>query len=142
MRVVLDTNVLISGTYWSGSSFQVLKLAIYGEFSLVISDKILDEYKRVLYSDEILKKTDSIQQARSAATEKLLANSISVIPSKSCRAVADDPDDDKFVECAVEGVCEFLISQDEHLLNLKKYNGIKIVSPDEFLRDWNEKNKS
>ncbi|MBI4143817.1 putative toxin-antitoxin system toxin component, PIN family [Candidatus Woesearchaeota archaeon] len=141
MRIVLDTNVLVSGTYWSGSSFRILKMAMNEEFSLIISEKILDEYKKILYSDELMAKTDEIQKARLSSTEVLLVNSERVNPEYSFGIVTDDPDDDKFVYCAVEGKCDFLVSQDEHILKLKEYQRIRIVTPDEFLRIWTKEHR-
>ncbi len=64
----------------------------------------------------------------------LTKNSILVEPSTKIKVVKDDPEDDKFVETAVEGDAYFIVTQDKHLLKLKDYQGIKIITPEEFLK--------
>ena len=59
--------------------------------------------------------------------------SIFVKPKKRIQIVKDDPDDDKFIEAAVEGRAKYIISQDKHLLRIKEFEGIKIMKPEEFL---------
>ena len=65
--------------------------------------------------------------------DKVVNNSIIVKPTEKLNIVKDDPDDNKIIECAVEGSADYIISQDNHLLNLKEYKGIKIIKPEEFL---------
>jgi len=133
MRVTLDTNVLISGTFWTGKSFHILNLIIDGKIQSVLSEDIIQEYRRVASSNKIIyfvekKKLDLLE-----AVEKVIQNSIIVVPGQRLDVVKDDPDDNKIIECAVEGRVEFIISQDPHLLNLESYGGIKIVTPKGFL---------
>ena len=63
-------------------------------------------------------------------------NSILVRPLKRIKIVKDDSDDDKFIEVAVEGDANFIVTQDKHLLKIKNYQGIKIITPEEFLKTF------
>lgn len=134
IRVVVDTNVLISGTFWSGSSFQVLKLVDSASITLIVSPAILQEYDELLHREEIMDKhAYSIARAQSAI--KILAKAVLVEPQISIKAAIDDRDDDKFIEAAIAGKTDYIISKDKkHLLPLKDFRGIKIVTPEEFLK--------
>ena len=71
-----------------------------------------------------------------------LEKSIFVTPITQLHIVKDDPNDDKFIEAAIEGHAELIVSQDKHLLKIKEYQNIKIVNPDEFLRLIEQQEKS
>ena len=133
MRVVLDTNVLISGTFWTGDSFRILSLIDSGKFTLILSKEILEEYDRVLHSDEILEKS-AYREEKAMAVRRLLAMATIIVPTSHVRVVTDDPDDDKFLDAAMEGKAGFIVSQDQHLLKLKEFQNIRILTPQELLR--------
>ena len=57
-----------------------------------------------------------------------------VVPNRKVNVIKDDPDDNKFIEAALEGKADYIVTQDKHLLNIQEFEGIKIVSPEEFLR--------
>ncbi len=136
MRVVLDTNVLISGTFWTGDSFRIVQLIDKGELTLILSKEILDEYDYILHSDEITeKKAYKPECVASILKQVQLANFIE--PIEKLKVVENDPDDDKFIEAAIAGNADYIISQDNHLLKLKEFRGIKIVTPAEFLNSLN-----
>ena len=63
----------------------------------------------------------------------IIENAIIVYPKIKINLVKDDPDDNKFIEAAITGNAEYIISQDKHLLRIKKYKEIKILSPEQFL---------
>ena len=133
MRIVLDTNVLISATFWTGASFRILQLIEQGKATLVLSKQILDEYDRIVHSDEILQK-QAFQQERKDAVLKILQLAVLVEPKEHITAVKDDPDDNKFIEAAIAANATYIISQDKkHLISLKEFRGIKIVTPETFL---------
>ncbi len=133
MRVVLDTNVIVSGTFWSGPSFKIISLVDQEIISMVVSYSILQEYNKIIHSEEILDKTSKDQQARINAMLKVINKSILVDPKEKVNIIKDDPDDNKFIEAAIEGKANFIISQDKHLLSIKKFQNITILSPQEFL---------
>lgn len=132
IRLVLDTNVLISGTFWKGCSNQVIKQVENHKALLILSKEIWKEYMKVLDLEEIKKKVASHQESKNAAL-KLTGLGIFVIPTKRIKAVREDPDDDKFIEAAVAGKARYIITQDKMLLKINKFRNIKILTPEEFL---------
>lgn len=131
MNVVIDTNVLISGIFWSGNySIQVIDAWKNGEFTLITSAEIIAELVETLRDFKIKMPEEMIQEWKDMLTN----NSMLVEPLKMIKLVKDDPDDDKFVETALEGNADFIVTQDKHLLKLKDYQGIKIITPEEFLK--------
>ena len=138
IRVVLDTNVLISATFWTGTSFCVFQLVEQGSLILILSKEILQEYDEIVHSDEIVQKP-AYQQERISAVKKVLELATLVEPQQRITVIKEDPDDDKFLEAAVEGKATHLISQDKkHILPIKEFHGIKIVTPEEFLAIFKE----
>ena len=130
MRVVIDTNVFVS-SFFGGKPKQIIDLWISGELYLCMSQEILEEYVAVLTrlglknEWEIGKLLDifarNYHTVFTAETPKL-----STIVQK-------DPDDDKFIECAVALGAEYVISGDKALLDVVKYINISILSPADFL---------
>ncbi len=129
MRVVLDTNIFISGIHWTGSSEKILRTWMNNEFELVSSLPIIEGLVRILMSFKVPLEPDDISWWKTLILEK----SILVIPTKKV-SIVTDPDDNKFVEAALEGKAEYIVSQDKHLLVLKEYQGIKILHPNDFLK--------
>lgn len=130
MSVVFDTNVLISSTLWDGSVAQKLLFKmILSNIQIYSSADILSEYERVLvrdfgYSEE---ETKSI-------VEKVLSFTALVQPKETVDAVKDDPDDNKIIECAVASGSKFIITYDKHLLKIKDFGEIRIITPEDALK--------
>ena len=134
MRVVLDTNVLISATFWNGDSNRIIAKIEQKEAELIISKEILEEFVSVLGYEEIQKKIKDKNLEMKRTVEKIVSISTIVEPHQKFKVIKDDPDDDKFLDCAIEGNAEFIISQNKHLLKLKEFEGTKILTPSEFLK--------
>ena len=130
--VVLDANVFISAIFWEGKSYTLVKKAISQDIIVFISNYIIEEIRRVLAGDFNLEKqeVDDILNA-------LLYFTHLIEPKESVTVIKDDPKDDKILDCAIACNAEFIVSQDNHLLNLKNFKNIKIVSPEEFLKTLN-----
>ena len=133
MKITLDTNVLISATFWQGEAFKVISLIEQKKVVCYLSEAILQEYSKVLHSDEIIEKTEKKQLIVKPTLMKVIEMCKIVDPQRIIDAVNDDPDDNKILECAVEAQVDFIISYDRHLLNFKEFEGIRIISPKEFL---------
>jgi putative PIN family toxin of toxin-antitoxin system len=133
MRVVVDTNVVISALLSpSGGPAQVLRLWEAESFELVASEEILAEYARVLNYPKIADRLKLTEESAQELINALRRLAILVEPAESLRIVADDPDDDKFLACALAAGAEYVVSGDEHLLTLGEYRGIQILPPSAF----------
>ena len=126
--VVLDTNVYISGAFWSGKPYLVVRKAVKQEIIAFISDGIIKELKKVLIRDFNIDKKN-IEEIVKAIL--LFAHLIE--PTDKVSVIKDDTDDNKIIECALACKADFIITQDNHLLKLKEFKGIKIITPRQFL---------
>ena len=129
IKVVVDTNVFVS-SFFGGNAKKIINLWKTGEIKLCLSRKIVDEYidviKRLGLQDE-----KELEELLSIFAESF--NSIFSADTPMLDIVKDDPDDNKFIECAVALKCSYIISGDKHLKEIKNYMGIKILNPKEFL---------
>ena len=129
MKVVLDTNVLISAIFFSGTPSKILTYWRKGNFTAVISKPIIVEYTRV--AEEIGVKFPQVDI--SEILELFILNS-EIVDTGDLRITAcEDPDDNKFIECALAGRCEIIVSGDKHLLKLATYQGVEILAPRKFI---------
>lgn len=132
-RITVDTNVLISATFWNGPSEKIINKVETKEITLILSEQILEEYHRVLEYDEIKEKIINKDLEMKKAMLKIGFISEIIDVKSKLEIVKEDPDDNKIIECAVDGLSEFIITKDTHLLKLKEHKGIKIIKPEEFL---------
>lgn len=130
MRVVLDTNVLISGVIATGTPHDVLVAGYNGEYQIVVSVPTLTEFRTTLqkYPDRFGLDEAEIQQE----VETLRYYAEFVDPETDFSVVDADPDDDKFFETAVAGHADYIASGDQHLLHVESFRGIDILTPREF----------
>ena len=131
MRVVADTNVLISGLFWDGNESRVLKLIKTGEIVNLTSPNIIIELENVISRDKFQLTEGEVDSAIS----EIISISRIVNPETKLNVIDDDPDDNIILECAVGGNAELIISGDGHLLDLKEYEGIRILSARDFLSE-------
>ena len=133
MRIVLDTNVFISGVFFSGPPYEILKAWIDNRIQILISSEILQEYQRV--GEELSNRYTEIEIT--PILKSFSQNAISISAPRLAHPVCVDPEDDKFLDCAVAGNAEIIISGDRHLLYINDFLGIKFVKPrisvDEYL---------
>ena len=126
-RVVLDTNVLISAIGFGGKPRQVLTAVLKKELSAVTSPILLAEL------EEILGKKLDFEPVMIQLILKEIENEFIIVhPSKTIKVLSDD-DDNRVLEAAQEGKCNYIITGDKELLELKKYKSISILTPDSFL---------
>jgi len=128
-KVVIDTNIFVSGFGWNGKPEEVLKLIKDRQIVNYSSAEIFEEIRRVV-SYPKLRFSEPLQIA---ILEFVLFYSEFVAPQKRFFTVTEDPDDNKFLECAIEAKVDYIISGDPHLLDMKKSKTVKIVTPREFL---------
>ena len=128
MKVVLDTNIFISGIFWKGSSNRIITRWKEGKFTLVTSLEAVSEIIKVLKDFKIKLSDDMVKEW----VDLIVRNSIIVEPKEKITIVKDDPKDNIFIETAVAGNVDYIVSQDNHLLKLREFRGIKIIMPEEF----------
>lgn len=130
MRFVFDTNALISAFLWEGSVSQKLLFALSsGGYELFSSQEILEEFESVLKRHF----SYSAENASSLRIQAAIVSSL-VIPLERVRVVKEDPADDKILECAVASRSEFVVTYDKHLLKLKEFRGVKIITPEDAFK--------
>ena len=137
IRVVLDTNVLVSALLSpSGKPAEILRLERNGQIEIVFSPDILMEHWRVLSSQKIRRRFE--ERGVSFSTVELILKSITrgsiIVPGRTkIEEIRDDPSDNMFLACAVEGEADCIISGDRHLKALESFEGIPILDPAAFL---------
>ena len=129
MKVILDTNVFISGVFFSGPPHLILNAWRDGVIKLVISQDILSEYRRVgeAFSEEF--PSIDLRPILDLVTIEAELYVAEDLPEPLC----SDPDDDKFVACAIASGSRIIISGDKHLLKVSGYHDIEILKPREFI---------
>ena len=135
LRAVLDANIIISALIQpKGASGRILtSLLEKSSFELVVSPAILAEIRRSLSYPKVRKYIKASQEELDlwVAAIELVAQPVE--GKLRIHAVGEDPDDDKYIEAAVEGLAQFVVTGDKHLLSLKSYENIRIVTPRVFL---------
>jgi len=130
VRVVADTNILVSALLFRGTSEQVFLAGLRGEIQLLTSLPLLKEFEKVLKEKFKL----SIHLVREIIQEVMDVAEI-VEVSSHIKAISYPDEDNRVLECAVDGKANFIVTDDtRHILPLKEYGGIKILSPSEFLK--------
>ena len=132
MKVILDTNVFISGIFFSGPPSQILKAWQNSRLQIVLSQEILNEYKRV--AESLAAKFPTIDIL--PIIELMTIHGQLIDTEGFDVSVCDDPDDNKFIECAIASNSEIIISGDKHLLKLSGYQGITVLKPREFVDSY------
>ena len=133
MRVVLDANVLVSALISpKGSPATILSYWQEGKLAIVVSAAILQETDRVLRYPRIRERHLS-EEIVHRFLSLLRKGAIVVEPDEEVQVIERDPSDNSYLECAVAGRAQYLVSGDGHLLDLKEYRGIQILAPREFI---------
>lgn len=134
MRVVLDANVITSALFSSvGPPAQILALLERGVFELVASEAILAEYERVLNYPKVRNRHGLTDDELARFLARLRQVATLVEPGEMLAIVVDDPDDNKFLECAVAASAMYIVSGDRHLNGLGEFRGIQILRPVVFV---------
>ncbi|MCL4375453.1 putative toxin-antitoxin system toxin component, PIN family [Candidatus Marsarchaeota archaeon] len=130
-KVVLDTNILISALGWKGKPHRIMEMVASNELELFISDKQFIELSRVLNYPRLSFTTEQ----KSRFKEFILEIASFVKPTIKLDVIKDDPDDNMILECALVAGVDYIVSGDDHLLSIKKFGKIKILTADDFLNE-------
>lgn len=128
-RVILDTNVLVSGILFGGRPREVIRLALKGHITAYLSPDTLREFRDVIARPKFRLPSEFVH----TVIEELQAAMPMVFPRDIVPVVAEDPDDDAVIACAVASNADFIITGDPHLLAIGRYQRIVIVTPAEYL---------
>jgi len=129
MKVVLDTNILISAIVFGGKPRQIFEAAIKGKIQLVLTEEIIEEMRRILEG----KKFQYPKEITDLIIHELEALAEIVKPKERITVIEKDPEDNRVLECAQESQADFIVSGDTHLLEIQDYKRTKIVTPEKFL---------
>ena len=132
IRVLPDTNIIISSVFWRGNPYEVVRKGILGEYQLVISAEILDEVVDKL-RNKFKFPEESIQELID-----ILMTYCHIVDVTSKFDVVRDKKDNKIVECAFDGKADYIVTGDPDLLELKEFKGIEIIKAKEFLEKIKE----
>lgn len=129
IRVVIDTNIIVSA-YLGGTLEIIIRSLKAGKFILIVSKTIADEYLNVLSRPKFGIEHSEFDDFASL----LLVKAEFVTPLESVTAIEADPSDNKFLEAALQGSAVYVVSGDSHLLELKTFRDIPIISAREFIK--------
>jgi len=132
MRVILDTNVLMSGIFFGGPPEKIINAWLDGQITFVVSPEIIDEYRRVavrLGEKHPRVKIESLLALALGSAEVVAAEAL---PGQVCT----DPDDDKFIACAISAGVVVVVSGDSALKTIGEFQGVRILSPSAFVEEF------
>ncbi len=133
MNVVLDTNVVMSGLFFGGTPLKALEIVLFGRAKGFASPSIISEYFEVFARFSSFGKKAKKKPPIYALS--LFVDSLTIVEDTHSVKACRDPDDDKYLDCAVNSKANFIVSGDKDLLVLRKYRGIKIVNARTFCED-------
>ncbi len=131
MKVVFDTNVVASASFWRGAPFDCLAAWAQGRCVTVVSSNLLAEYHETVSELRL----DYPSRKCVEWVEVLTASAELVFPIERVSGATPDPNDEMILECALAAEADYIVSGDKkHLLALRQFQGIPIVAPADFLR--------
>ena len=131
MRIVVDTNVVISGTFFKGNPRRVLEAIIKSEVDAYATTDIVDEYQGVVR--RIIER--GVGTFDGSGFIRFIAD-LNLIESLAEVSVCRDPDDNKFISCAIDADALYIVSGDKDLLDLKEYEGIQMITAADFVEKY------
>lgn len=134
LKAVVDTNLFISGLFGGGSlSAQIQDLWIKQTFELITSIEIMKEVSRVLHYPRIQLQFNIKEETVKRFFRLVFRKALVTKDLYTTNKITDDPTDNKFLACAMEGHADYIVSRDPHLRNLKQFQGISIIDVKSFI---------
>lgn len=130
IRVVLDTNVLLSALLFKGRTARMVNLWRGGAIMALLSRETFQEFSVTLHYPKFALTAGEI---KAIIEEEVLPYLEVVETTEVIEGICADPEDDKLIACAVAGAADFIVSGDRHLLAVKKFRSIRVVSVSDFL---------
>lgn len=129
MKIVVDTNVVISGTFFKSYPRKIVEAIADKKFEFYATTEIIEEYKEII--------EEMIQRKQGNLDSHLIdyfISKLNVVEKHSNVKICRDPDDDKFINCALDSKSLYIVSGDKDLLTIEKYEDIEIITAAEFCR--------
>lgn len=128
IRIVIDTNVVASAVFFGGRTEELLRKVLDRQVVAVVTGNIVEEYQQTI--DYLAEKCQGKQTHLSIMP---IISAMELIESDTKVDVCRDPDDNKFISCALDGRCYYIVSGDKDLLTIREYSGVQIITVAEFL---------
>ena len=132
MKIVLDTNVFISGIFFGGPPSQIFQSWRKSQIKIVLTEQILEEYQRV--GEELSAKYPSINIEPIIELFTIFGEFVET--KGITETICEDPDDNKFIECAIASKSKLIVSGDKHLLKISGYKEIEVFKPRQFVDNY------
>jgi putative PIN family toxin of toxin-antitoxin system len=132
MKIVLDTNVFISGIFFGGPPSQILQSWRKSQIKIVLTEQILEEYQRV--GEELSAKYPSINIEPIIELFTIFGEFVEA--KGIAETICEDPDDNKFIECAIASKSKLIVSGDKHLLKISGYKEVEVLKPRQFVDNY------
>jgi len=136
MVVVADTNILVSALLWKGQTTSILHLVRDGKIQIAINGSLLNEFERALCYPKFHQQLSSIGKTTVQIVQEFLEIAVLMDDISIPPTILDDLSDDRVLACAFAASAAMIISGDHHLLTLKRWRGIPIVTARTFLNRW------
>ncbi len=137
MRVVLDTNTVISGFLWGGYPRQIIDMVRNQQISIYTSSPLIEELLDVLNRPKFAQRLQKVIQETPESLVKNYQKLVEVVEISAMEnIVINDPDDDQVLACAISANADYIISGDQDLLTIKIYQNIPIVNSNQFMQIW------
>jgi putative PIN family toxin of toxin-antitoxin system len=133
MKIVLDTNVFISGIFWKGFPYQIIKLAEEDRIEIYTTFEILQELFGVLERRKFDELFEEGRTSRQEVFQKVVGLVKTCLSTIKVNLIKEDPPDNNVLSCAISCGASFIVSGDKHLLKLTAFQGIPILTPRQFL---------
>lgn len=131
MKIVIDTNVIASAIFFGGRPKELIEHLVYRRVEAYASTEIISEYRETI---EELSERYPNRPNNIPLTDILFA--MKMVEPTTHVDICRDPDDNKFIDCAIDGGCIYIVSGDKDLLSLKSYGDIEIVTVSDFLTKY------
>ena len=131
MKIVIDTNVVISGTFFGGFPRKIVEAVVNNKVSACANESIIDEYVEIV--------EEMIDRKSGKLDKNILLpfiNKLNVVKPVAKVKVSRDKEDNKFIECAIDSKAMYIVSGDNDLLDIVEYKGIQIITAKEFCKKY------
>ena len=141
MRIVADTNIIVSALFWQKQLSKFSELVNKRKIVLRFSPDTITELNRVIFYPAIKTKIEKENLNPVSLIDNLIAASLIVHPTVQVSVIKEDTSDNMFLSCALAAEASFIVSGDKHLLKLKTFSGMPIITPAQFIKIISQKKK-